>query len=137
MNARDTAPILALFTGCLLTATLVRSDERERSGPDWSERMPDSFRRDSPADADHASARELCALPGIGPTRALAIVRERFEHGMTGGPRTWDRVPGIGPETVRRMRAWFDARAPGRVVPDHALLEAPARGAYTSEGNAP
>ena len=56
-------------------------------------------------DLNRASVKELEALPGIGPTRAGAIVRWRGEHGSF---RTVDdllEVPGIGPTTLERLRA--------------------------------
>jgi competence protein ComEA len=56
-------------------------------------------------DLNRASVEELQALPGIGPTRAEAIVRWRGEHGSF---RTVDElleVPGIGPATLGRLRA--------------------------------
>lgn len=50
-------------------------------------------------DPDALSAQELRALPGIGPARALAIVRARWD-GLRGGPDAWRDVPGIGEATT-------------------------------------
>jgi len=49
-----------------------------------------------------ACARELRRLPGIGPRRAQAIVRHRWEHG-----RDFDleEIRGIGPRTAAAVRA--------------------------------
>ncbi len=52
------------------------------------------------SDPDSCPARDLRALPGIGPTRAAAIVRARWE-GLRGGPAMWQAIPGIGEATVR------------------------------------
>lgn len=97
-------------------------------------RVPGALRPPSPPsqgiDPDSMCVRELRALPGIGATRALAIVRARFERGLRGGPAAWDRLPGIGDKTIEGVeRALERARA--------ARLSASTRGAYTSAGNRP
>lgn len=63
------------------------------------------------------SPRELRRLPAIGPARALAIARARWELGLTGGPVAWDQVPGIGEETVGAIRR-FLADMPGDLPDD-------------------
>jgi hypothetical protein len=62
-------------------------------------------------DLDRWSPRELRRLPGIGQARALAIARARFDEGLRGGVDMLERVPGIGPETTRRIRAWLAERS--------------------------
>jgi competence ComEA-like helix-hairpin-helix protein len=56
-------------------------------------------------DPNRATAAELALLPGVGPVRAAAIVaarrREPFER-----PEDLQRVHGIGPRTVEKLRAW-------------------------------
>ena len=49
-------------------------------------------------------------LPGIGPTRAAAIVRERIRNGPFGTAEALVRVHGIGPDTVRRIRTAREVR---------------------------
>src|SRR5262249_7586551 len=61
-------------------------------------------------DPDTMSVRALRRLPSIGPARAAAIARERWERGITGGPEAWDAIRGIGPETVGSIRRALDAR---------------------------
>ncbi len=56
-------------------------------------------------DLNRASAKELQALPGIGPARASAIVRWRGEHGSFQTVDDLLEVPGIGPATLERLRA--------------------------------
>ena len=54
----------------------------------------------APRAADALDVRELRRLDGIGPRRALAIVRARW-NGLRGGPDAWRAVGGIGDATVR------------------------------------
>lgn len=49
----------------------------------------------------------LVWLPGIGPRKAEAIVEDRRKNGPVQSIEALDRVPGIGRETLRRIR---DAR---------------------------
>ena len=67
--------------------------------------------RINPNDASQAS---LARLPGIGLTRAQAIVtyREQFSQDGQGGLafrdcNDLDKVKGIGPATARDMRKWL------------------------------
>lgn len=57
-------------------------------------------------DIDHATVGELTTLPGIGATRAEAIVLDRIRHGAFRGADDLARVDGLGPETVERLRAF-------------------------------
>jgi hypothetical protein len=58
-------------------------------------------------DANAADAAALETLPGIGPARARAWVRER-ERAPLRGPRDLERVPGIGPRTAARLAPYLD-----------------------------
>lgn len=51
-----------------------------------------------------ASALELDALPGIGPTTAQAIVDYRLLHGPFEFIQDIQKVPGIGPATFERIK---------------------------------
>lgn len=51
-----------------------------------------------------ASASELDTLPGIGPSKAEAIVAYRAEHGPFASVDALDDVPGIGPATLASLR---------------------------------
>ncbi len=53
-------------------------------------------------DPNRADLQTLEALPGIGPARALAIVRERDRRPFD-ALSDLARVPGIGPRTVERL----------------------------------
>ena len=58
-----------------------------------------------PLDLNTASARELQALPGIGPALAERIVTDREARGLFRTPEDLRRVPGIGPKRWERIRA--------------------------------
>lgn len=55
-------------------------------------------------DVNSASADELAALPGIGPSLAGRIVAWRDRNGRFRSPEALEEVPGIGPSTVSRLR---------------------------------
>lgn len=56
-------------------------------------------------DLNRASAAELEALPGVGPSLAARIVDWRGRHGRFRSVDDLEKVPGIGPATVARVRA--------------------------------
>jgi len=58
-------------------------------------------------DLNRASWHELVCLPGIGEIRAREIVRDRSERGPFAGPEDLDRVKGIGPVTIRKVREFI------------------------------
>ncbi len=51
-----------------------------------------------------ASASELETLPGIGPTRAAAIVKYREQHGFFKDIGELIEISGIGPKTLENLR---------------------------------
>jgi competence protein ComEA len=54
-------------------------------------------------DPNFADEVDLRRLPGIGPSRASAIVRDRREHGPFRSLEELERIPGIGPTTAARL----------------------------------
>jgi len=58
-------------------------------------------------DINSVTVSELDALPGIGPTKARAIVRYREEHGPFREVDSLIQVPGISPAAVMRLRDRF------------------------------
>lgn len=55
-------------------------------------------------DVNAAKDYELCLLPGIGEKTAKAIIDYRDEHGPFERIEDLQRVRGIGPKTVERLR---------------------------------
>jgi competence protein ComEA len=89
----------------------------------FTSRVP--FGVDDTINPNDASSVSLARLPGVGPSRARAIVsyRSRF-GGQTGQGRIafgraedLERVTGIGPATVEAIRPWlsFESRSAGRL----------------------
>ena len=97
---------LCLFAGWLLASTQLGS--RRPHPLDLASRIPAPLRAAPSPDPDRMPPRDLRRLPGIGERRALAIARARWDQGLRGGPESWDAIPGIGPETVRRVRAFLE-----------------------------
>ena len=54
-------------------------------------------------DINHASEAELAVLPGIGPSKARAIVEFREENGFFTQPEDLLEVNGIGPTTLEGL----------------------------------
>ncbi len=61
-------------------------------------------------DINRAGVEALRDLPGIGETRASAIVRYREEHGPFRRVDDIVEVPGIGPSTLEGVRDFVEAR---------------------------
>ena len=55
-------------------------------------------------DLNRAGAPRLAELPGIGPTLAQRIVRQRLMHGPYATVGALTEVRGIGPETLQTLR---------------------------------
>lgn len=58
----------------------------------------------APINVNTADAELLAELPGIGPSRAAAIIEERENNGAFANVDDLTRVSGIGPATIDRMR---------------------------------
>ncbi|MCA8977816.1 MAG: helix-hairpin-helix domain-containing protein [Planctomycetes bacterium] len=56
-------------------------------------------------DVNRAGLAELQALPGIGPTRAEAIILHRLRHGPFRCVDDLTRVDGLGATTVEALRS--------------------------------
>ena len=60
-------------------------------------------------DINSASVAQLETIPGIGTTRAAAIVQHREQHGPFASIESLADVPGIGDKTIERMRPYLQA----------------------------
>ncbi|GGC80271.1 ComEA family DNA-binding protein [Vreelandella lutescens] len=58
----------------------------------------------APINVNSADEELLTELPGVGPSRAAAIIEERETNGDFTDADDLTRVSGIGPATVDRMR---------------------------------
>ena len=82
-----------------------------------------------PLDLDVATAIDLEALPGVGPSLARRIVAERDAHGPFGSLQGLERVRGIGPALVERLKPlvlFSGVPLPGTRSP----VKAPSRGRH-------
>lgn len=62
---------------------------------------------------NEATMPDLIALPGIGPAMAGRILAYRKEHGRFTSVDELDRVRGIGPSTLRRVRPFIHCTGAG------------------------
>ncbi len=72
-----------------------------------------------PVDPNAADAVLLEQLPGIGPSKAAAIIEDRSTHGPFLTVDELDRVPGIGPATLARLRPYLGIDG----LPEPGVLE--------------
>jgi len=81
-------------------------DGQEPSRPDGNPGIPSQpeITKPTPIDVNRATVEELQELWNIGPQKAQAIVEWRLRRGPFRTLQDLERVPGIGPETVRRNR---------------------------------
>jgi competence protein ComEA len=63
-----------------------------------------ALREGRPLELNRASEADLVLLPGIGPSLARRIVASREEEGLFPTVDALDRVRGIGPATLERLR---------------------------------
>ncbi len=78
------------------------TQEQRRAFPAAADAVPPAAVT-TPIAINHASARELQALPRVGPVLAARIVAHRDAHGPFHDARDLERVPGIGPRTAARL----------------------------------
>jgi competence ComEA-like helix-hairpin-helix protein len=62
-------------------------------------------------DLNAADVASLDALPGVGPSRALAVVRYREAHGPFRAVQDLAQVPGFGPAALKRLAGRIRAGA--------------------------
>jgi competence ComEA-like helix-hairpin-helix protein len=64
-------------------------------------------------DPSSATVHELSMLPGVGPSLARAIVRDRAEHGAFPSIDALTRVKGIGPARLAALKPWLRSGGEG------------------------
>jgi len=105
MDDRSAAPAwMFALTGFLFASALIELLARGPAEAALRARVPAGFLDEAPLDLATSAPRELRALPGIGAARALAIARSRFAEGPITSPAELERIHGIGPVTVERVR---------------------------------
>jgi competence protein ComEA len=67
-------------------------------------------------DLNSATESEIALLPGIGPSKARAIVEHRTANGAFETIEELDDVPGIGPATIANLRGLVSLDAPAAPV---------------------
>jgi competence protein ComEA len=58
----------------------------------------------APVDLNSATAEQLDALPGVGPSTAAKIIAFRLAHGPFRSVEELDAVPGIGPARIEQLK---------------------------------
>lgn len=102
------------------------------------ERRSRPFQPGETIDPNVAADEELDRLPGVGPARALQIVREREENGPFASIDDLARVRGIGPGSVERLRPFVRVDpATARSAPAAGDRPRPPARAETGPGVAP
>jgi hypothetical protein len=78
-------------------------------GPEGAPRLEGPLRRlfGRPLDPNRADAIALETLPGIGPARAAAIIRERCKRPFA-SVADMKRVAGIGPKRIRQIEPFLE-----------------------------
>ncbi|MCF6191763.1 MAG: helix-hairpin-helix domain-containing protein [Candidatus Hydrothermae bacterium] len=65
-------------------------------------------------DPSTAPYESLLLLPGVGPTLARRILEDRARHGPYRQLKDLQRVRGIGPRTLERLRPYLDLQQKNR-----------------------
>jgi competence protein ComEA len=80
-------------------------------------------------DLNRADAAALEIIPGIGPSLAKRIIADRSSRGPFERIEDLERVRGIGPRTVEKIRAWAEIRKSDPaafIMPPSPLVDDPS-----------
>lgn len=91
---------------------------------------------DAAVDVNTADLSELETLPGIGPSKAAAIVQYRTEYGPFTSVDDLDNVPGIGPSTLASLRDQVTIGKGGKAAASASTPSAAPSGASASASSA-
>ena len=115
-----TAAILVLMIGWFIFGSVRPSDtwrvEVERTGsPEYSasageQEQTDGLLEGEVIDLNTAGVADLERLPGVGSTRAQAIVEYRQEHGAFRSVDDLLKVDGIGPGILEKVRPYVSVK---------------------------
>ncbi len=86
------------------------SVQHENAAPAPSERR--FYVPDGPVDLNTAGLSELLTLPGLGVTKAQAILDDRAQNGPFAQPEDVIRVSGIGQATYEKMAPYITVSTP-------------------------
>jgi len=84
---------------------IVMDDQTEQMISFGQSPDPSSLRATVLIDINSATAAQLDLLPGIGPALGSRIIADRDEHGRFDSIDSLQRVSGIGPKTVEKIRS--------------------------------
>lgn len=96
----DAVPGIGPATLENISALVEFGEEGEAAASARSEEPPPAPQASGAVNVNTASASQLQALPGIGPSKAQAIVDDRAANGAYGSCSELTRVKGIGDATV-------------------------------------
>lgn len=90
----------------------IPTEDEARSGelPEAAQGKPSSYDSQGLLDINLATAAELMSLPGIGQTRADAIITYREEHGAFAGKEDIMQVTGIKGATYEKIEGYIVVR---------------------------
>lgn len=115
LGAIAAALALAALAGMPRSAPATRPLPQPASVPAASAHSVRALRDGQRLDLNQAGAADLELLPGIGPSLARRIVEDRAARGPFQNVEALQRVRGIGPRTLQRLRALIEvvqAQAP-------------------------
>ncbi len=116
MNVRSAGSATVVTAACLVALALALVLRAQRiPAPDPAIAMQNASAVAAGVNPNTAPAAELTVLPGIGPGRAKAIVAFREANRDPAGPgepvfhrpEDLQKVSGIGPKTVEKLRPWL------------------------------
>lgn len=76
----------------------------------FSSQQGGSVPDDGKVDINTADVQELMTIPGIGPSKAAAILQYREEHGPFNSPDAIMEVTGIGQKTFEKLESFITAK---------------------------